>query len=299
MKRFSALITLLLFTVFIVSAAYSAESAAITVKLDGSVISFPDVQPYLDSSNRTQVPIRFVSEALKAKVEWNNPTQTDVISKGDIEIRITVGDKKIIVNGGTVEMDTYARIENDRLFVPLRYVCNALGADVSWDSASRTVEITSNAADAPGIAAPASVLPSGVSTVSVVKSNKAKAEDITQEEIESLVNTALRQTNFNQIIKNGQTVVIKPNLVQMTVDQTNDLLEKQVNGITTDWRVTEAVVKQARLLNPDGKIYVLEGSSGGNTKEIMRYYNYTKEYMPEVDGFLAMESDNGDRKSVV
>lgn len=293
MKKFTALIIAFTLIILNASALTFANNNKISVKLDGTVISFPDVQPYLDNSNRTQVPIRFVSEALKATVKWDEETKTDVIKKENIEIKITVGQPYIIVNDKKVEMDTSARVENGRLFVPLRYVCNALDASISWDSANLTVEITSNDGNV-STASSAPILQNDISTVSIVKSEVEKAEDITKDEIEQMVNTALKQTNFSKIIKNGQTVVIKPNLVQMTISPTNELLEKHVNGITTDWRVSEAVIKQVRLLNPDGKIYVLEGSSGGRTKDIMEYYNYTSEYMPEVDGFLAMESDCGD-----
>ena len=132
------------------------------------------------------------------------------------------------------------------------------------------------------------------STVSIVKSGEAKAEDITQAEIERMVAAVLYKTgDFKSLIKNGQTVVIKPNLVQMKVDSTGELIDKEVSGITTDWRVTNAVVEQVRKLNPDGKIYIIEGSATGGTKNVMEYLHYTLEFMPEVDGFFALEEDCG------
>ena len=61
------------------------------------------------------------------------------------------------------------------------------------------------------------------STVSIVKSGQARAEDITQAEIDRMVAGALYKTgDFSSLIKNGQTVVIKPNLVQMKVDSTGE-----------------------------------------------------------------------------
>ncbi|RAZ16149.1 DUF362 domain-containing protein, partial [Klebsiella oxytoca] len=70
-------------------------------------------------------------------------------------------------------------------------------------------------------------------------------------------------------VQNGQTVVIKPNLVQMIVDSTGERLDEEVNGITTDWRVTKAVLKMVRELNPDGKVYIMEGSATGPTRDVM------------------------------
>ena len=132
------------------------------------------------------------------------------------------------------------------------------------------------------------------STVSIIKSGQARAEDITQAEIDRMVAGALYKTgDFSSLIKNGQTVVIKPNLVQMKVDSTGELIDKEVSGVTTDWRVTNAVVEQVRKLNPDGKIYIIEGSATGGTKNVMEYLHYTPEFMPEVDGFFALEEDCG------
>ncbi len=78
------------------------------------------------------------------------------------------------------------------------------------------------------------------STVSIVRSGKEEASQITEAEIEAMVREAAG--DFDTVVKNGQTVVIKPNLVQMIVDSTGEKLDRQVNGVTTDWRVTKAVL---------------------------------------------------------
>lgn len=132
-------------------------------------------------------------------------------------------------------------------------------------------------------------------TISIVKSKEALAADITQAEIETMVRNLLNETeDFNQLIENGQTVVIKPNLVQMKVDSTGELLDQTVNGITTDWRITNAVVNLIREQNPDGRIYIIEGSASGPTSKVMEYFHYTPEYMPNVDDFISLEEDCGD-----
>lgn len=287
MKKITALLIVLIMSFSSASVLTYANNVKLTVKVNGNAISFPDVQPYLDSSNRTQVPIRFVGEALNAKVDWDEPTRTAMIKKDATEIKIIAGQNYITVNGNKVDMDTSARIENGRTFVPLRYVCNALGYDVGWDASTKTIDITlAHVAD--------SIVPKGVSGVFIVKSQEQRSENITKVEIESMVKTALQYTNFSSVIKDGMTVVLKPNLVQMVISSTNTYLSQEVNGITTDWRITAAIAKQARILNPTGKIYVLEGSSDGKTTNVMEYYHYTKEFMPEVDDFLCMEDDCGD-----
>lgn len=129
------------------------------------------------------------------------------------------------------------------------------------------------------------------STVSIIRSEKAQAFQITEEEIETMVREAA--WDLNTVVKNGQTVVLKPNLVQMIVDSTGELLDQEVNGITTDWRVTKAILKMVRELNPDGKVYIMEGSATGPTSKVMEHYHYTQEYMEGVDGFISLEEDCG------
>jgi hypothetical protein len=114
------------------------------------------------------------------------------------------------------------------------------------------------------------------SAIAIAKSKEVDAKDITEEEIREMVDKALYSTDeFRNLISNGQTVVIKPNLVQMIVDSTGERLDQMVNGITADWRVAKVLIENVRMLNPDGKIYVMEGSATGRTKDVTEYFNYT------------------------
>lgn len=103
------------------------------VKVNGKILDFPDAKPFIDENNRTQVPVRFVSEALGAEVEWDGSTKVVKITKGDETVMIKIGEKAIDINGARKEMDTAAIIKNGRTFVPLRFVSEAFGATVEWD----------------------------------------------------------------------------------------------------------------------------------------------------------------------
>ncbi len=135
------------------------------------------------------------------------------------------------------------------------------------------------------------------SQVAIVQSKESNAADIKYEEIRTMVREAVNLAEgFPELIKDNSTVVIKPNLVGM-IDNTllgwrGRLLATEVNGVTTDWRVTKAVVELVREYNPHGKVYVMEGS-GSPTKPIMNHLNYTPKYIPGVDAFLAIEEDSG------
>ena len=135
------------------------------------------------------------------------------------------------------------------------------------------------------------------SAVAIVQSREAKAENIKYEEIRTMVRTAVEMAGgFQGLIKNGQTVVIKPNLVT-PIDYTlpgwgGRPLAPEVNGTTTDYRVTRAVVELVRRYNPDGKVYIMEGSAFP-TRECMKQLNYTPKFIPGVDEFVCIEEDSG------
>ena len=111
------------------------------VVVNGNRVNFPDAEPFIDDNGRTQVPVRFVSEALGAEVSWEGSTKTVTISQGDKEIKIVIGKKDYTINGEKSLMDTEALLKEDRTFVPVRFVSEGLGARVDWDPAVRTVYI--------------------------------------------------------------------------------------------------------------------------------------------------------------
>lgn len=150
---------------------------------------------------------------------------------------------------------------------------------VYWDGLERTDQLDNN-------------IISTFDEVAVVKSTKENATDIEFEEIESMVRESIELAGgIDELISNGDYVVLKPNLVEMPPTPTPDYVE--VSGIATDWRVVKAVAKIVRELNPDGKIYIIESSSATSTREVLNYYNYTLENIPEVDQIVALEDSCG------
>jgi uncharacterized protein (DUF362 family) len=131
--------------------------------------------------------------------------------------------------------------------------------------------------------------------VSVVQSSKFLAEDITFEDIKNLIRNAVQKAGgLEFIIQDGDTVILKPNLIT-SYDQTNLSrdLPPEVNGMTTDWRVAKAVVELVREINPNGQVYILEGVANGTTRENMEKLNYTSQYISGVDDFIWLEERSG------
>lgn len=103
----------------------------------------PQPEPPMLYQNRTLVPMRVIFENLGATVDWDGNTKTITAKKGNIEIIIKPGEGSAIINGKTESLDVPALIYNDRTFVPLRFVSQALGYNVEWNEQTRTVSITS------------------------------------------------------------------------------------------------------------------------------------------------------------
>ena len=100
-----------------------------------------DVAPIIRNS-RTMLPVRYVAEALGASIDWDGATSTATLKTADTEIKITVGSKTATVNGVAVELDSPAFIENDRTYMPVRFVAETLGGSVAWDGVTSTATIT-------------------------------------------------------------------------------------------------------------------------------------------------------------
>jgi uncharacterized protein YbbC (DUF1343 family) len=100
---------------------------------------FFDSEPYINSDNRTMVPLRAIAEALSAKVYWDGARYAVTIVKGDRTVGLAIGSNVAKVNGVAKTMDTVPILRQDRTVVPVRFVSEFMGAAVEWDEPSRTV----------------------------------------------------------------------------------------------------------------------------------------------------------------
>ena len=118
---------------------YQAESIAISV--NGTILSIEDMPP-ISLHDRTMVPARAVFEAMGAEVAWNEATQEVYVRKEKDIIVLKLDQTAATKNGMSFTMDVPAKVINERTMIPVRAVSEALGCDVKWDEATRTVSIT-------------------------------------------------------------------------------------------------------------------------------------------------------------
>ena len=91
----------------------------------------------------TYVPLRKLTESARpdAKITYNDLTKTATIVFGNNKVTVTTGLRYISVNGRYFYGKGAVKNINGSLYVPIRPLAKALGFDVEWNSATRSVNL--------------------------------------------------------------------------------------------------------------------------------------------------------------
>ena len=114
-----------------------SDGQGISIYVDGKKLD----QPVMLVNDRTLVPMRAIFEALGADVSWNDAEKTVTAKKDEIVIVLKIGSEKFFKNLENVPLDTPAVIQNDRTYIPLRAVSEALENTVDWNGETKTITI--------------------------------------------------------------------------------------------------------------------------------------------------------------
>lgn len=90
---------------------------------------------------RTYVPLRFVSEHLNARVNWNSGTREAVITQADQTIRWSVGNKQVNINDEPLMNDAPLLMKDGIANVPVRFISEQLQTTVGYIASSKTILI--------------------------------------------------------------------------------------------------------------------------------------------------------------
>ncbi|MEA4971803.1 5'-methylthioadenosine/S-adenosylhomocysteine nucleosidase [bioreactor metagenome] len=154
-KLLSAAIAMSMVLSTVPMTSFAAEKASSSIGVEvvkdgkGTDIVFGDATgaPFIDANSRTLVPIRAVAEALDVDVKWDADSKTAQLLSKTVEktVSFTLGTKEYVYNAGeeftTAEMDTEAVIVSGRIYAPCRYIAEALGYNVLWDSENNKVVV--------------------------------------------------------------------------------------------------------------------------------------------------------------
>lgn len=118
--------------------------AAPAIVFNGKIVKY-DVPPIIQKGV-TLVPLRVILETFGAQVNYIPASKKITVVKDNLNIALKIGDKTAAVNGKMVALSVAPQLINTRTFVPMRFISEALNAEVNWNSKTNTVEITYHAA---------------------------------------------------------------------------------------------------------------------------------------------------------
>lgn len=89
----------------------------------------------------TMIPIREVIEGLGGNVEWDEDEQMITVSLSDKKLTLCIGDTNGKLNGEVKHMKAAPQLIDGKTFLPLRYVCECVGAKVLWEDIMQKITI--------------------------------------------------------------------------------------------------------------------------------------------------------------
>lgn len=118
-------------------------AARISIYINDAELS--SAQAPVMKGGRVLVPLRSIFEGLDAKVQYTNRTKTIVATRDDQEVTLTLGSKTAYINGEAISLDVPANTIKGNTMVPIRFVSEAFGEKVFWNSRNQRVDIKTTA----------------------------------------------------------------------------------------------------------------------------------------------------------
>jgi hypothetical protein len=114
---------------------------AIKVIVDGKELVFGANGPR-EIMGRTMVPFRPLFESLGADVEYDLIHKQVTAEKENIRFELMIGEKVAKRNGAEIRMEVAPVLIKGTTFVPLRFVAEALDAEVDFNAVDQIITIT-------------------------------------------------------------------------------------------------------------------------------------------------------------
>lgn len=128
-------------TIVAPQSAPQAQAQNISVYINDKPLSFGSARP-ARIGGRVFVPMRAIFEGLGAQVQWDGATQSINAQRGATVVQMQIGNRNANVNGQGVSLDQAPLIYGGATMVPLRFVGEALNAEVRWSEIQQSVFIT-------------------------------------------------------------------------------------------------------------------------------------------------------------
>ena len=103
--------------------------------------------PAYIKGGKTIIPVRTITEVLGAEVTWDEDTQTVTVVKDNTTVVFGINSTTVYVDGVETELDVAPEITCGRTYVPLRFLAETFGLDVTWDGENEIIDIDDGTGD--------------------------------------------------------------------------------------------------------------------------------------------------------
>ncbi len=134
--------TALLAAILLIPMTFQSQVQAavnISVLIDGVKLYTPQAPVMIQG--RVMLPMRSIFEALDASVKWNQKTKTVTATKDGTTVILKINSKTATINNKKVALDVPAKNLKGNTMVPVRFVSEALGQKIGWNSKTKTVTV--------------------------------------------------------------------------------------------------------------------------------------------------------------
>ena len=100
--------------------------------------------PVIVNDARTLLPVRAVVEAIGGTVDWDENTNTAILTYDSDVISFTIDSATAYLNGEAQTLDVAPTTINDRTMLPIRFIAESFGFNVGWDEPERIVTVTNS-----------------------------------------------------------------------------------------------------------------------------------------------------------
>lgn len=134
-------VKMVLLVCLLMTSLYGTASAAgtteqIVVKVNDQAVSFDT--PPVNIGGKVFVPLRAVANALGVSIaSWEG--KEIKLTDGDVSIELQIGSSSYLLNGEKHELDSPPRLQNNRTLVPIRFLSETFGANVSYVNHTVTI----------------------------------------------------------------------------------------------------------------------------------------------------------------
>lgn len=109
-----------------------------TLSINGEPVTV--TTPYVVDGS-TLVPVRVITEAFGAEVLWNGDDKSVTVNYSDVVIKLAIGNKTAYINDIAVELIAAPELTDSTTMLPLRFITESFGADVTYDEATKGITV--------------------------------------------------------------------------------------------------------------------------------------------------------------